>query len=296
MKSFPSKRRALLICLLANLCAGCHKPAPKNNEIIKVEFAYEWPAGAVSVDSSLTYNYFGGEHAQRQGYFKGKITRSFWDTLNRKFEKVHYKQLDTVENIRVDAIGAEFIVYWKGGYKRHIRTELGRLPDSVANVIYWLANSFKRVKLHPAKDTIPFETAMQRPLPIPLIPKGFRVLPPNALTLGAAPRLIGTIWTHKIAEGCVNTLKLQLGMKAIEYDCEMNYTFKGLYSQCKDTLIVTVEDDSHSEDGGKSEYYKSKYLIRKNALYMLGSRKLTNGKWKYDRVEVNKSIWYKRLP
>jgi hypothetical protein len=183
MKSFPCKRGALLIWVLAYLCASCHRPVPRNNEITKVEFAYEWPAGAVSVDSSLAYNYFGGERAQKQGYYTGKVTLSFWDTLNRKLEKIHYKQLDTADNIRVDAIGAELIVYWKGGNKRHIRTELGRLPDSVANVIYWLANSFKRVKLHPVKDTIPFETTMQKPLPIPVIPKGFRFLPPNALTL-----------------------------------------------------------------------------------------------------------------
>ncbi len=117
----------------------------------------------------------------------------------------------------------------------------------------------------------------------------------TTVSVNANCNLIGSIWTHKIADGCIDTLQLKTHGKIIEYSCEMNYTFQGTYRLSKNTLIITEKDDSHSEDGGKVEYYKAKYLIRQNALYILGNGKLNNGKWEYDKVRLTKSLWYKRL-
>ena len=115
-----------------------------------------------------------------------------------------------------------------------------------------------------------------------------------ASILKPSPKLIGTVWVHRVAKGCIDTLKLS-NEKVIEYDCEMSYSFKGSYSQSRDTLIITVKDDYHSEDGGKADYYISKYLIRKNSLYILGTERLIDGKGKYDDKKLDGLTWYKKL-
>jgi hypothetical protein len=114
--------------------------------------------------------------------------------------------------------------------------------------------------------------------------------------LTPGPKITGTTWIHKVAKGCVDTLKFRSNGEVIEYDCEMNYAFKGSYRQIKDTVVVIVKDDSHSEDGARSEYYKSKFIVRKNVLHIIASAELTNGAWKYSAVKTDKNIYYRQLP
>jgi len=129
------KKHYVSIIAIVLMAAACNKPVKSKNEIIKIEFAHEWPAGAISIDSSLTYHYFGGQLAKKKGYFTGKATASFWDTLNRKFEQIDFKHLDTAGNLRIDVPASELIIYWKG-HKLHLRKDLYDLPDSVSNTIF----------------------------------------------------------------------------------------------------------------------------------------------------------------
>lgn len=116
-----------------------------------------------------------------------------------------------------------------------------------------------------------------------------------AIWLSPSQKMAGTVWIHNVAKGCVDTLKINSKNTVTEFTCEMNYSFKGTYTQSNDTLIVTVKDDSHSEDGGKSEYYRSKYLIGKDGLYLLSNGKMISGKWKYEQIKSAKNIWYKKI-
>ena len=109
------------------------------------------------------------------------------------------------------------------------------------------------------------------------------------------PKVVGTVWIYKVGDGCVDTLRLKSNRKVVEYDCEMNYAFNGSFRQIQDTLIITVKDDSHSEDGGKPNYYKSKFIIRENALYNIADAQLINNKWIFKRAKLNKNFSYKRL-
>jgi hypothetical protein len=104
--------------------------------------------------------------------------------------------------------------------------------------------------------------------------------------------LTNTVWTFQVSKTCVDTLKLRANQKVIQYDCELNYTFHGSYKTVKDTLLVTVKDDSHSEDNGKVTYYTDKYLIKNNALYFVSNRKLVNGKWKDEKAKANVNVIY----
>jgi hypothetical protein len=100
-----------------------------------------------------------------------------------------------------------------------------------------------------------------------------------------------SVWTYKVANGCVDTLTLKPNAQATDYDCELNYTFHDSYMLKKDTLILTEKDDSHSEDGGRVIFSSSKFLIQTKALYLIGKGELIKGKWRDIAVKKVKSDW-----
>jgi len=168
---------AIGMCLLS----ACHKQERKNNEIIKIEVATGGCFGpcqytAVSIDSSLTYKYYGGPVLSRtnrpedkfkiEGYYVGKVSRALWDTLNMKLEQIRYKQLDTSYEHTVDDQLLEIIIHYNGQTK-HIRAQSASLPDSVAKVFHWISESYQFVKPKTVKDTLQFGTILQYMRPPP---------------------------------------------------------------------------------------------------------------------------------
>jgi len=153
------------------LFLSCIKPKQHKNEIIKVELARSgaWSdhGAAISVDSSLNYRYC--DNNVKHGYFVGKVKERFWDTLNRKFEKIKYKSLPITDNKNIADINYfELIIHWKNGKKRVIRA--WDIPtDSVLSIFKWLNDSYKNVKLHQVNYPIKFETIFQNPPPKPKI-------------------------------------------------------------------------------------------------------------------------------
>jgi len=148
---------------------SCTKPVQPNNEIRKVVLARSgaWSdyGAAISVDSSLSYKYC--DNNQKQHYFVGKVDEKFWDTLNRKLEEVKFRSLPATDNTHIaDAEYYELIVYWKKGKRRLTRVWDFPQQDSALNVIKWLNDSYKKVKLKPVKGPIQFETTYQRLLPM----------------------------------------------------------------------------------------------------------------------------------
>jgi hypothetical protein len=158
----------ILILLCFVLLLSCTKPNPHINEITKVELARSgaWSdyGATISIDTSLNYRYYGDYGNIKQGFFTGKISEKFWDTLNQKFEQIRYKKLPVSDNAHVaDVNYFELIIHWKNG-KRRIQRAWGYPPDSVLSVIKWIDTSYQKVKLHQAKDTIRFEGTYHRPM------------------------------------------------------------------------------------------------------------------------------------
>jgi len=110
-----------------------------------------------------------------------------------------------------------------------------------------------------------------------------------------ANHLTNTIWTYQVSKTCIDTLKFGTNQKVIEYNCEVNYTFRGSYKIFKDTLFVIVRDNSHSEDHGKVTYYTDKYLTKNNTLCFVGNRKLVNRKWKDEKAKTDLSFSYHKV-
>jgi hypothetical protein len=115
------------------------------------------------------------------------------------------------------------------------------------------------------------------------------------ISVNANNKLTGSIWTCKIASGCIDTLKFKSNHHITEYSCEQEYTYQGSYTILKDTLTITEKDDSHSEDHGKITYYKTRYIIVKNTLLPIYSRELVKDKWKYNSMNSDVKNAYKRL-
>lgn len=172
-----------ILLILGILISACNSPKQRRNEITKITVATggcfgNCPLTAVSIDSSLVYNYYGGQFAKKKGYYLGHISKKLWDTLNMKMEHIHYKELH-YKNHTADDQELEIIVHYGAKVKRVV-AEDADLPDSVTKVLYWIANSYKQVKLEPFKDTIKFETRVQYPFISPVkIPPNFRFLPPK---------------------------------------------------------------------------------------------------------------------
>lgn len=167
MRYFP-----ILIFLI--LLISCTKPVHESNEITKIELARSgaWSdfGAAISVDTSLNYTYYGKYGNIKKGYFIGKITQGLWDTLNQKFEQIQYKNLKPIVDSMniVDVNYFELIIHWKNEKLRIVRVR-PRETDSLMNVILWLNDSYKQIKLRQVKTPFKFETTFQNPPPTPTI-------------------------------------------------------------------------------------------------------------------------------
>ncbi len=106
--------------------------------------------------------------------------------------------------------------------------------------------------------------------------------------------LVNTVWIYRISNECIDTLKFRPNQDVVSYDCELSYLFSGKYEITKDTLFVSLKDDSHSEDGSRITYFKDKYLVKENTLSFLGTLRLDTGKWKEQKVMRNTNIVYRK--
>ena len=162
----------LIILLVISLC-GCNKHRTNKNEINKIEIATGGclrgcPVIGLIIDSALNYSYYGGEKAKLRGYFHGEITPELWDSLNLKLKKINFKEINS-EELGLDGENAEVIFYW-GNNKKHLFKSIYGNHDSVSNVLIWIINSYKHIRLNKSSEQIRFNTTyqfMKAPMPRP---------------------------------------------------------------------------------------------------------------------------------
>jgi len=159
------KYLATLICFLFLL--SCKKHLHQINEITKIELGRSgawFDSGAtISIDSSLSYKYYGDYGDIKQGYFIGRISSKYWDTLNQKFENAAFKTfLPDSKILILDDAYFELVIYWKDG-KRKITRYWDGGKEPIVKVFNWLSISDKRVKLKQVSTPFKFETTAHRP-------------------------------------------------------------------------------------------------------------------------------------
>lgn len=164
------------IALISLLIFGCNDIKKRNNEINKITLLTglcfgECPVQSIEIDSSLTLKYHGIENADRQGYYIGKITHQDWDSINLKFEKIGYKELDSVYEHSVDDPPTYLEIRYNNKIKK-VRAQSASLPDEVEKTYYWLFELCKKINLEKTNDSLIFEKEnlhlMYPPPPPPL--------------------------------------------------------------------------------------------------------------------------------
>ena len=162
---------------------ACNRPAVQKNDITKIEIAtgYCWghcQKTAVSIDSSLNYKYYGGDgdegdysgwipdsaaaykRSRLHGYYCGKISKAFWDTLNNRMNAIYYQKMDTTYTPANDDQRLEIIIHYKGTAK-HITGSLLGFRPKVTDVFGWIINSYREIKPCAFNGVLRFETTLQ---------------------------------------------------------------------------------------------------------------------------------------
>jgi hypothetical protein len=161
------KRSTQLLSLLTlSLLTGCVRQEDK--EITRVEYAKSTcftpcvPI-AISIDSSLHYQFYADssyvKRVTAQRSYTAKITRQQWNELTARLESIDYKHLETSgKPLPSDVQHVELIIYW-GDNKVRLETEESN--SKIGNILAWLEDTYKSVKLKPAIDTLHFNTTLQ---------------------------------------------------------------------------------------------------------------------------------------
>ena len=165
------KRTTILLIVIATTfsCNDKSLKFQRQNEIYKIAFATggcygECPIQVFSTDSSLIVKYQGIKYTDHNGSYIGRIDRTLFDTINIKFENVNFKQLDTIYSGTVDDLSTEMFIYYGAKIKR-ITSPLSDLPDSVQVLYNWLLKTQKKFVLAKTKDSLKFETKIEKGLP-----------------------------------------------------------------------------------------------------------------------------------
>jgi hypothetical protein len=151
----------LLFLVSISLFSSCKNKEKRNNEITKISITTglcygTCPVQTIEIDSSLTVKYHGMEYAKRKGYYVGKISLKNWDSINSRFEKIKYKELDSVYDNSVDDPPIYLKIYFQNKIKT-IRAQSSSLPEEVRETCYWIIKATENLKLSKTNDTLNFE-------------------------------------------------------------------------------------------------------------------------------------------
>jgi hypothetical protein len=162
---------AIAVVALFSCCSNNHDNK-RPNEIIRIIFATggcfgACPVQVIEIDSSLTTKYHGVIYSDSTGFYRGKVSNQFWDTLNMKFDSINYKNLDTSYEQSVDDLSTEILIFYGDNKIKHIFGQSSSLPDSVLIVYKWLLTSINQMKFEKTNDNLIFPTIIEKPLHVP---------------------------------------------------------------------------------------------------------------------------------
>ena len=154
--------KLVIFLFILTLFYGCVKKNGRQNENTRVVFATGGCNGVcpIQVIDNLTVRYLGVKYCDRTGFFIGNISSKFWDTLNLKFEKIKFKQLDSSYQHSYDDLSTEIYIYYDDKVK-HLKGQSERLPYSLMSVYSWLPTEIKQIKLKPIKESLKFPTRIE---------------------------------------------------------------------------------------------------------------------------------------
>ncbi len=168
-------KRSCITLFVIIFISACHKPAIRKNEINKIEIATaggirHYPVFGIIIDSTLSYRYYGSYYSKPQGYYEGKVTQAFWDTLNIKLKQINFKEIETSKYFGMDEEVIDAVFYWDR-QRRHVFKPLFDDGNNEEKVFRWILNSYKTIQLSKSIDSAKFAATFQYILPEPPKPK-----------------------------------------------------------------------------------------------------------------------------
>lgn len=133
-------------------------PVKRQNEIHKIELSSGPCFGTCKTmymifDSSLKYQYYeGGIFSDRAGYYKGEFSQGYWDTVNRVFGTINYKNMPDTFSTCCDGAITELYIHYSNSEKQFYGMFF---PVQLNNTISWLYGSSRNIKLEES-DSIYF--------------------------------------------------------------------------------------------------------------------------------------------
>jgi periplasmic protein TonB len=142
------------IFILTSSCNGDKRIHPITKICLESEHRSDknFPDVAIEIDSSLTYKFFGGDNAAKQGFMEGKISIDFWDTIQAKFTHLQYwnfkeyygSENDLIPLVPILPYTMNAVIYY-GDTIKHINLE--HVPNNIWAAFFWLMNTYENVDL-----------------------------------------------------------------------------------------------------------------------------------------------------
>ncbi len=121
------------------------------------------PAIAIKIDKGLNYNYWGGEYADKQGCYSGKILESQFDQLEKMVRIANIEKNKSDYYPPVDAPYVELIIDYNNNKTKRFRGYLSDFPLRIANIGLKLSDLCKPSSINSYGCELNFEVELDIP-------------------------------------------------------------------------------------------------------------------------------------
>ena len=113
----------------------------------------------------MNATFYGGQFADRKGYFKGTVSQATWDSIQIRFDKFIVNGIDTTNYKKTDHPDVEFFIH--DGFRKYrtrFNKNTGEMTSDDLDILYWFINITSLTNLQ-STDSLTFETTLQYPIP-----------------------------------------------------------------------------------------------------------------------------------
>lgn len=143
------------------------KERQKISDISKVTVAFtgfgcegRCPFQALSIDSSLTAQYFGGKYSKKNGFYRGTIDQKEWANIQTRFKKFIEVGIGTTQYQSTDYPGVEFLINTDSKEFR-FRENTGKIAKKDLDILYWYIQLVPQINKLKKTDSLAFDTSIQ---------------------------------------------------------------------------------------------------------------------------------------
>jgi hypothetical protein len=124
----------------------------------------ECPMFALEINSDLEVKYRGVMFVENTGFYRGKVSKEFWNELELKLNNMNFLKYDSAYFNSADSQSSEIYIYYSDNKCKLIQGMRPDIPRSLDKFYSWLTESISKMNLEKTNDSLKFITACQFPL------------------------------------------------------------------------------------------------------------------------------------